>query len=109
MNYAVVVNGLAKQFCRSHPDRPRTLHEALVKGLRGLQYSERFWALQDVSFSVQSGRTLGVIGSNGSGKSTLLRLIGGVGGPDGGSGGGSGGHGGGIGFWGGVPPPLTWG
>lgn len=85
MNYAVVVEGLSKQFSRSHPDRPRTLHEALVKGLRGLQHSEQFWALQDVSFSVKPGRALGVIGSNGSGKSTLLRLVGGVGKADKGS------------------------
>lgn len=85
MNYAVVVEGLSKQFYRSQPDRPRTLHEALVKGLRGLQHSERFWALQDVSFEVKPGRALGVIGFNGSGKSTLLRLIGGVGKADKGS------------------------
>jgi lipopolysaccharide transport system ATP-binding protein len=85
MHYAVVVESLGKQFYRSHPDRPRTLHEALVKGLRGLQHSEGFWALQDVSFNVKPGRALGIIGSNGSGKSTLLRLIGGVGKADKGS------------------------
>jgi ABC-type polysaccharide/polyol phosphate transport system ATPase subunit len=33
------------------------------------------WALQDVSFQVEPGTTLGIIGGNGSGKSTLLRLI----------------------------------
>jgi len=107
MNYAVVVKGLAKHFYRSHPDRPRTLHEALVKGLRGLQYSERFWALQDVSFSVQSGSTLGVIGSNGSGKSTLLRLIGGVGRPDSGSVAVQGRIGGLLDFGAGFHPDLT--
>lgn len=79
MDYAVVVKGLSKQFYRYHADRPWTLHETLVKGLRCLQPAERFWALDDVTFSVAPGRVVGVIGSNGSGKSTLLRLIGGVG------------------------------
>jgi len=79
MDYAVVVKGLSKQFYRYHADRPWTLHETLVKGLRCLQPAERFWALDDVTFSIAPGRAVGVIGSNGSGKSTLLRLIGGVG------------------------------
>ena len=79
MDYAVVVKGLSKQFYQYHADRPWTLHETLVKGFRRLQPAERFWALDDVSFSVAPGRVVGVIGSNGSGKSTLLRLIGGVG------------------------------
>jgi lipopolysaccharide transport system ATP-binding protein len=85
MDYAVVVHGLSKQFYRYHVDRPWTLHEAFVKGLRWVQPAERFWALRDVSFSVAPGNMLGIVGPNGSGKSTLLRLIGGIGRPDAGS------------------------
>ena len=48
----------------------------------GVLKYQRHWALEDVSFSLEAGETLGVIGSNGAGKSTLLRMIAGIVQPD---------------------------
>jgi peptide/nickel transport system ATP-binding protein len=42
---------------------------------RLLAPAPRVWALQDVSFSLHAGRSLGVVGASGSGKSTLARLV----------------------------------
>ncbi|MGH8001924.1 MAG: ABC transporter ATP-binding protein, partial [Brasilonema sp.] len=46
--------------------------------LRGKNYAQEFWALQNISLEVPQGETLGVIGQNGSGKSTLLQIIAGT-------------------------------
>ena len=56
----------------------RSIKEYVVARLkRQLTYSD-FWALKDVSFSIEKGETIGVIGHNRAGKSTLLKIISGI-------------------------------
>ena len=59
----------------------RSFFNDLLKGSSTKQNKE-FWAIKDVSFALEEGEILGVVGSNGSGKSTLLRIIAGVYEPD---------------------------
>lgn len=79
------VCGAGKRFSRYTERSAPTLKQAMMRAWRGRRTSDRFWALRDISFDVESGTMLGLIGHNGSGKSTLLRLIGDVMRPDAGT------------------------
>lgn len=59
-------------------DRADSVGQLLVRMIPGRSHrplSKPFWAVQDVSFEMPAGTSLGIIGSNGSGKSTMLKLL----------------------------------
>ncbi|MCX7765757.1 MAG: ABC transporter ATP-binding protein [Candidatus Sumerlaeia bacterium] len=61
-----------------------SLKEFVLKDVFRRTKRRTLWALRDISFSLEEGKTLGIIGGNGSGKTTLLRLIAGITEPTGG-------------------------
>jgi ABC-type polysaccharide/polyol phosphate transport system ATPase subunit len=70
---------VSKSFAR-HAGR-MLLRERLTHWLKR-QHRDRFYALKNISFAVESGEGLAVVGSNGAGKSTLLGLVAGLARPD---------------------------
>jgi ABC-2 type transport system ATP-binding protein len=76
---SIVCRNVTKKFTlRYH----RTLKQMAVAAARGQSISDSFLAVNDVSFTVRQGESIGLMGLNGSGKSTLLKLINGVMKPD---------------------------
>lgn len=74
---AIRVENVGMMF-HMHSEKIDNLKEYMIRVLkRKLNYTE-FWALRDITFSVQPGERLGVLGFNGAGKSTLLKVIAGV-------------------------------
>lgn len=69
----ISVENVWKKFILAR-DRPKDLADA-ARGLFRRTRREDFWALKDISFDVEQGEALGIIGHNGAGKSTLLKLL----------------------------------
>jgi len=77
MGNVIKVREVSKKFRIPHEKRA-TLFDHIL-GLTGKRVTyDEFWALKNISFNVEKGSSMGLIGKNGSGKSTLLRLIGNI-------------------------------
>lgn len=79
MSIVLSVQDVWKKFRIPHEKHERTILNniaGVLAMLEGRRYNyEEFWAIKDISFDLEEGESLGIIGRNGSGKSTLLKLI----------------------------------
>lgn len=77
MSPILEIKGISKKFNLYHESRSYlTLRDSLRSLFKRSNASkEEFWALKDISFNVNEGESIGIIGKNGAGKSTLLKVL----------------------------------
>lgn len=76
---AIEVRHISKKFAIGENQPYYSLRDSIVNflhhPLQKRSHNNDFWALEDVSFSVEPGQALGILGANGAGKSTLLKIM----------------------------------
>jgi ABC-type polysaccharide/polyol phosphate transport system ATPase subunit len=73
-DFAIRIQNVGVRY-RAPDERIRTIKEYAIRWIQRRIKHREFWALNDVSLSIEPGESFGIIGNNGAGKSTLLRLI----------------------------------